>query len=74
MLQSLTGSRFVLVAAVSHFLELETELEVLGFGHSVDLIEDKLDVVWTRVHVALDSLASHVPSSIARNPPDGVGE
>jgi hypothetical protein len=30
-----------LVATVSHFPELKTELEVLGFGRSTDLIEDR---------------------------------
>jgi hypothetical protein len=39
------GSRSVLVATVSHFLELETELEVLGSGCRADLIEDKADTL-----------------------------
>jgi hypothetical protein len=53
----------MLVVALSHFLDLKTELELLGFGHNVDLIEDEAD-----------SLASNVPSLIAYGPPDGVGE
>jgi hypothetical protein len=39
------GSRSALVAAVSHFLELKTELELLGSGHSVDLTEDEADTL-----------------------------
>jgi hypothetical protein len=30
---------------VSHFPELKTELEVLGFGRSADLIEDEANVL-----------------------------
>jgi hypothetical protein len=40
------GSRSTLVAAVLHFLELKTELEVLRSGCSADLIEDEVDVLW----------------------------
>jgi hypothetical protein len=68
------GSRSMLVAAVSHFLELKTELEVLGSGRNVDLTEDEVDALWTRVCMALDLLALYVPSSVARNPPNGVKE
>jgi hypothetical protein len=68
------GSHSTLVAAVSHFLELKTELEVLGSGHSVDLIEDEADAMWIRMRVASNSLASHVPSSVVYNSPDGAGE
>jgi hypothetical protein len=35
----------VLVATVSHFSELKTELEVLGSRHSMDLIEDEADAL-----------------------------
>jgi hypothetical protein len=59
---------------MSHFAELKTELEVLGSGHRTDSIEDKVDALWIQVRMASYSLASHVPSSVARNPPDGVGE
>jgi hypothetical protein len=68
------GSRSMLFAAVSHFLELKTELEVLGSGRNVDLTEDEVDALWTRVCMALDLLALYVPSSVARNPPNGVKE
>jgi hypothetical protein len=36
------------VVAVLHFVELKTELEVLGSGHSADLTQDKADVLWIR--------------------------
>jgi hypothetical protein len=49
-------------------------LEVLGSGRSTDLTEDKADALWIQVHVASDSLASHVPSSVACNPPGNTGE
>jgi hypothetical protein len=37
----------VLVATVSHFLELKTELEMPRSGRSADLTEDKADALWT---------------------------
>jgi hypothetical protein len=67
-------SRSALDAVVSNSPELEAELEVLRSGRSTDLIEDEGGALWTRVHVALDSLVSHVPSLVARNSPDNVGE
>jgi hypothetical protein len=36
-----------LVAALSHFLELKTKLELLGSGHNADLIVDQADALWT---------------------------
>jgi hypothetical protein len=68
------GSRSALVIAVSHFLELDVELEVLGFRRNMGLIEDEVDALWSRVHAAVDSLALHIPSSVIRNPPVGAGE
>jgi hypothetical protein len=64
------GSRSVLVAAVSHF----PQLEVLGSSRNADLTEDEADALWTWVRAAADSLASYVPSLIVRNPLDGEGE
>jgi hypothetical protein len=55
------GTWSVLVAALSHFLKLESELVVLGSERNVDLKEDQAYALWTRVHVASDSLSSHVP-------------
>jgi hypothetical protein len=74
MLRSLTGSRSMLFAVVSHFPELMTELEVRGSGRSTNLTEDETDALSIHVRASSNSLASHVSSSVARNPPDGVGE
>jgi hypothetical protein len=68
------GSHFVLVAAVSCFLELDADLKVLGSKRNAGLIEGDVDALWSQVRAAMDSLASHVPSSVARNPPDSTGE
>jgi hypothetical protein len=68
------GSHSVLVVTVSHFLELDADLEVLGFGGSVGLIDDEVDAIWSRVGAATDSLTSHISSSAADNPPDGAGD
>jgi hypothetical protein len=68
------GSHFTLVAAVLHFPELRPELELLGSGRSADLTEDEADALWTWVHMASNSLTSHVPSLVARDPLDGEGE
>jgi hypothetical protein len=68
------GTRSSLVASLSHFPELNFELELLRSGRNVDLTEDQTDSLWTQVHVALDSLASHIPSSVTRSPPDSAGE
>jgi hypothetical protein len=64
------GTRFTLVAALSHFLELKSELELLRFGQNADLSDDQMDALWPLVSVASDSLASLVPSSLARDPPN----
>jgi hypothetical protein len=68
------GSCSTLVAAVSHFSELETELEVLRSRRNVDLTEGEADAVWTWVRMVSDSLALYVPSSVAYNILDGAGE
>jgi hypothetical protein len=38
-------SRSALVAAISHFLELDVDLEVLGSGRSMGLTEDEVDAL-----------------------------
>jgi hypothetical protein len=63
-----------MVVALSHFPELKNELELLGSGRYADLTEDQADALWPLVSVALDSPASLIPSSIARDPLDSVGE
>jgi hypothetical protein len=40
------GARSALVATVSHFPELKTELEVLRSERNVDLTEDDSDALW----------------------------
>jgi hypothetical protein len=37
------GTWSVLVTALSHFLELEAELELLGSGNNMTLTEDQVD-------------------------------
>jgi hypothetical protein len=64
----------MLVAALSHFSELDAKLELLRSRRNADLRDDQVDALWTRVRVASDSLASHVLPSIPHNPPDGTGE
>jgi hypothetical protein len=59
MLRPLTGSRSTLVAAVSHFSELMTELEVHGSRRSIDFTKDKADALWIQVRTTLDLLVSH---------------
>jgi hypothetical protein len=63
------GSHSPLATAVSHFLELKTKLDVLGSRCSMDLTEHGADSIWIQVRAASDSLASHVTSSSAHNPP-----
>jgi hypothetical protein len=62
------GSRSALVVAVSHFLELDADLEVLGSGHCVGLVDDEVDALWSHVRAALDSflLWLHVTLLTAR--------
>jgi hypothetical protein len=68
------GTQSVLVTALSQFLELDVELELLGSRRNADLMVDQVDAFWTWVHTALDSLASRVLPLVARSPPDGAGE
>jgi hypothetical protein len=62
----------MLVFAVSHFSELDADLEVLVSERSVGMTEDEVDALWSRLRAASDSLASQDPSSVACNPPDNV--
>jgi hypothetical protein len=68
------GTQAMLVAALPHFLELKSELELLGSGWNVDLTDDQADALWPLVSMASDSLTSLVPSSIACYPPDDMEE
>jgi hypothetical protein len=64
----------MLAAALSHFLELETELELLGSRCNADLNEDQVDALWTQARHASESLTSSIPPSVVRGSPYGVGE
>jgi hypothetical protein len=68
------GTWSVLVAALSHFLKLETELELLGSGCGAGLMEDQVDALWIQARPSSDSLASHVLLLVAHGPLDGAGE
>jgi hypothetical protein len=70
----LWGTRSTFVAILSNFWELESELELFRSGHNVNLTEDQADALWPWVRVASDSLALHIPPSVAHNPPNGMGE
>jgi hypothetical protein len=59
---------------LSHFLELKAELELLGSERNADLSEDGVDALYTRVRTALGLLVLNVASSVARGPPDVIGE
>jgi hypothetical protein len=63
----------VLAATLSHSPELDTKLELLGFGHIADLREDQVDALWTQACPTSDSLASYIPPSIACGRPNGAG-
>jgi hypothetical protein len=58
------GAHSMLVATVSHFQELEADLEVHGSGCSAGLTENEADALWSGVRMASDSLVAHVPSSM----------
>jgi uncharacterized protein with NRDE domain len=64
------GTRSTLVAALSHFPKLEPELELLGSEQDVGLSDGQTDALWPLVSVASNSLASLLPSSLARDPPN----
>jgi hypothetical protein len=56
------------------FPKAKFELELLGSRRNVDLAEDQVDTLWTWVHAATDSLASHVPPLVTRSPPGSAEE
>jgi hypothetical protein len=64
----------MLVATMSHFPELDADLEVLESGRNGGLKGGMVGSLWSLVCMATDSLASHFPSSVACNLPDNVGE
>jgi hypothetical protein len=66
------GTQSILVAVLSHFPELEPKLELLGSGWDADLTDNWADALWPLVSTTTDSLASLIPSSLARDPPNNV--
>jgi hypothetical protein len=69
-----SGARRALTAFLSHFPELEVELDLLGSGYNANLMSDEMEILWTRTHRASESLLSRVPPLAAHSPPDGVRE
>jgi hypothetical protein len=41
------GSWLALTTVLSHFPELELELELLGSGYNADLTKDEMEALWT---------------------------
>jgi hypothetical protein len=72
--RSARGTRLALVTTLSHFLELEAELELLRSERNVGLTEDWVDALWILARLASDLLASHILPSVAHDPLDGAGE
>jgi hypothetical protein len=68
------GGKLALTAALSHVLELEVELDLLGSGYNADLSSNEMETLWTQTCQASGSLSSHVTPSGAYCPPDGAGE
>jgi hypothetical protein len=66
------GTQSTLVAVLSHFPKLEPKLELLGSGWDADLTDNWADALWPLVSTTTDSLASLIPSSLARDPPNNV--
>jgi hypothetical protein len=64
----------VLATALSHILELETELELLGSGHNTNPTEDQVDALLTQMRQASKSLVSFIPLLVAHSSPDGMVE
>jgi hypothetical protein len=59
---------------LSHFHKQKFKLELLGTRQNVGLCDDQADALWRLVSVALDWLASLIPSSFARDPLDDADE
>ena len=64
------GTRSSLVVTLSHFPELEAELELLGSGRDAETSEAELDRLWEVTGPAAERLAGNVSASTARCPPD----
>jgi hypothetical protein len=71
---SLATSVSMVVKLLKAELELEAELELLRSVRNVFLMEDWVDAFWILARPSSDLLVSYVLPSVARNPPNGVGE
>jgi hypothetical protein len=67
------GARLALAASLSHFPKSGPELELLGSGHNVDLIEGQLDALWALTLQASKSLAINILPSVAHDSLDDIG-
>jgi hypothetical protein len=72
--RSIGGGWLVLTAILSHFPELESDFELLGFGYNVNLMKDEMEAFWTRTHRPSKSLSWRVPLLATHSPPDDAGE
>jgi hypothetical protein len=68
------GTRLALAVAMSHFPELEVELDLFGSGHKADPMEDQVEALWTQTHQALESLVALIPPSVGHGSLDDMGE
>jgi hypothetical protein len=68
------GAWLALTAVLSHFPELELELELLGFGYNADLVKDEMGVFCISTSRASKSLSLSVPPLVAHSPPDSARE
>jgi hypothetical protein len=68
------GTRSALVTTLSHFLELEAGLELLGSKLNAVLTEEQVDVFWILACSTSASLVSHILPSVAHSPHEGMGE
>jgi hypothetical protein len=55
------GGGLALAAVLSHFPELEVELDLLGSSYNANLSCDEMETLWTQTHGASESLSSRVP-------------
>jgi hypothetical protein len=74
------AARLVLTAVLSHFPELEMELELLGSGYNDNLMKDEIEVfcIWTRRvgnlchRGSLRRLLTTLPTAPGRSSDDGL--
>jgi hypothetical protein len=69
-IESVGGTRAALVVTLSHFSELEVDLDLLGSGQNNDLSEKHVDTLWNQVRSAVESHTVGIPSATAHTSPD----